>query len=170
MASNLIRVGDLDINQDMRFQRRTWKVQRIGWAVLAMMIVGAASGLFGGGPLSRSLADDPALPFTIEYERLGRYHSPQTLRLHLKRSAVAAEPFTVWVSDDYAARIRIASASPDPVGVHLDGGGRSYRFSIDPSADGHIILHFEAEIVGLLTGSIGHDPTHTVRIAQWIYP
>jgi hypothetical protein len=170
MAPNLIRVGDLDINQDMSFQRRTWRVQRIGWVVLAVIITGAACGLFGNGPLSRSLADAPSLPFQIEYERLSRYHSPQTLRLHLKDGAAVREPFTVWLSDDYAARVSISSISPEPGEVHRSGGGFLYRFRMDPSPSGQIILRLEADAVGPLTGFIGLDPTHTVSISQWIYP
>src|SRR3712207_8326757 len=30
------RAGDLEINQDLRFQRRMWALQRIGWAVMAV--------------------------------------------------------------------------------------------------------------------------------------
>lgn len=170
MASNLTRVGDLDINQDLPFQRRTWRVQRIGWGVLAVVLTGAACGLFGNGPLSRSLADAPALHFRVEYERLNRYHSPQALRLHLKDGGAVDAPFTVWLSDDYATRVKIGQISPAPVEVHRSGGGLSYRFHIDPSPGGQIIFHLEAEVVGPLTGFIGFDSAHTVRIAQWIYP
>jgi len=40
----------------MEFQRRSWIVQRIGWAIFALVILLAALGLFGDGVLSDAQA------------------------------------------------------------------------------------------------------------------
>ena len=39
------RVGDLEIHQDLPFQRRSWTVQRVGWAIMALVVL---AGLLGG--------------------------------------------------------------------------------------------------------------------------
>ena len=45
--------GDLQLEQDLVLQQRTWRVQRIGWVVLALIVLCGTLGLFGGiGPLN----------------------------------------------------------------------------------------------------------------------
>ena len=55
-------LGDLEVGQDLDFQRREWAVQRVGWGAMALVILAALLGLFGSsGPLSRAAtnaADD----------------------------------------------------------------------------------------------------------------
>ena len=67
----IVRSGDLEIAQDMTFQRRSWAVQRVGWGVVAVTIGAALLGLLGSGPLSRSTAVAPGA-FAVEYERFVR--------------------------------------------------------------------------------------------------
>jgi hypothetical protein len=47
VASGLKRIGDVEINQDLDFQRRCWTVQRIGWIVMAVLVLSALLGVFG---------------------------------------------------------------------------------------------------------------------------
>ena len=63
------RVGDLEISQDLTFQRRSWIVQRVGWVMLALLILAALGGLFGPGPLSRARAGPHDGPLWVEYQR-----------------------------------------------------------------------------------------------------
>ncbi len=43
------RVGDLDIEQDLDFERRQWHVQRVGWVVFLLILLAAFVGLLGTG-------------------------------------------------------------------------------------------------------------------------
>ncbi len=43
------RVGDLEIDQDLAFERRQWSVQRVGWGVGALIIVAALLGCSAPG-------------------------------------------------------------------------------------------------------------------------
>ena len=43
------RAGDLEIVEDLSFQRREWRVQRGGWVVMAVLILLALLGLTGRG-------------------------------------------------------------------------------------------------------------------------
>src|SRR3712207_4138009 len=50
--SETTRVGDLEVAEDLTFQRREWAAQRVGWVLLALVIAAALAGLLGRGPLS----------------------------------------------------------------------------------------------------------------------
>ena len=59
------RVGDLELNQDLAFQYREWAVQRGSRWVLAVFVIAAALGAFGGGPLTHARAGAPGSPVWI---------------------------------------------------------------------------------------------------------
>jgi hypothetical protein len=46
MKSDTQRDGDLGMIQDMKIQRRVWKAQRIGWAVMAVIALAVVDGIY----------------------------------------------------------------------------------------------------------------------------
>ncbi len=171
MASSLKRIGDLDIHQDLSFQRRSWIVQRIGWWILAAVGAGALLGLFGGGPFSGTVADDPSLPLTLVYDRFGRHHSPLVLRIRLKQIPASGDELAVWISQDYLQQVRIVRMMPEPRLTQLSSEGSTYRFPIAERSTGSTItIHLEAEGMGTIRGRLGPAPDRSLAFAQWIYP
>jgi hypothetical protein len=47
-VAELKRVSDLEVNEELEFQRRDWMAQRVGWTVMALVVVVALLGLLGG--------------------------------------------------------------------------------------------------------------------------
>jgi hypothetical protein len=60
----------MEIETDLEFQRRVWRVPRVGWLIIGAAVVAALLGLFGTGPLSRASTDGGGL--TVEYDRFAR--------------------------------------------------------------------------------------------------
>lgn len=171
MASSLTRIGDLDIHQDLAFQHRSWTVQRLGWIIMTLAVIAGLLGLFGQGPLSSTTTDESSLPFRFEYDRLARSQSSQIARLHLQPGASSNGRFSLWLSNEYVARVRIGRMTPEPVGARLSPGGLTYDFLVDASDHGgQIVLHFEVPKPGLLSGRIGLAPSPSIAFSQWIYP
>lgn len=48
-TSEARRIGDLEISQDLEFQKRSWTIQRVGWVVIALLILAGLLGVFGKG-------------------------------------------------------------------------------------------------------------------------
>src|SRR5687767_5732095 len=44
------RVGDLEIGQDLKYQKRQWTVQRAGWAIMCLLLLAAAGASAAGKP------------------------------------------------------------------------------------------------------------------------
>jgi hypothetical protein len=55
---------------ELAFHQREWRLQRIGWGLLALFLLLALGGLFGDGPLSHSR--DASAAGSVEYERFVR--------------------------------------------------------------------------------------------------
>jgi hypothetical protein len=50
----LARIDGLQIGIDMAFQRRPWRAQRAGWALVPLVALAGLLGLLGSGPLSEA--------------------------------------------------------------------------------------------------------------------
>jgi hypothetical protein len=58
------------IREDMRFQRRTWMLERVAWIMLGLLICAALAGAFANGPISKAKASNGEL--SVEYQRFQR--------------------------------------------------------------------------------------------------
>jgi hypothetical protein len=137
------RGGEMELKQDLAFQRREWTVQRIGWWALTALVGAAVLGIFGGGPLSRARAGEPGAPLWIEYERFARVGATTRLYVHL---GAGGEPDDeVRVSRNYFDRIRVERLTPEPTRVIVEpddvrlffdlapgGGERAVVFDVQP--------------------------------------
>ena len=171
MATPLNRQSYPQLEQDLLFQRRTWKVQRIGWGVIALILFAAGLGLFGHGAFSETTAHDGPVPLSLDYERFGRYQSEMTLRLHVHEGADSQGIVRIWFSDDYLRNMHIVHIMPAPDTTELSPTGMTYVFrQPKPGAPAHIIVDLQAQTMGRISGRIGLDDAHTLQFRQWIYP
>jgi hypothetical protein len=167
-VANIQRVGDLEIDEDLPFQERMWRAQRVGWALFAIIIVAATLGLFGPGPLSSATAEQG--PLRVEYNRFERFEAPATLDVHVA-PGFTGETVAVWLPHDYLQHVEVASISPEPLEVR-DGDNRlTYYFSLqEPGAPAWITFHLTPMRPGLLAAQVGLDEGPAVQFTQFVYP
>ena len=127
------RPGDLEIKQDLRFQRRMWALQRIGWAVMALIVLVGLVGVFGAGPLSSATAGKEEAPlFVEEYERFARFMLPTTLRVRL--DPMGQGEAHLWLDRGYLESVRPQTVTPEPDSVEAGPDGFTYVFKVnDPN-------------------------------------
>src|SRR5690242_8532320 len=65
----------IQIDVDRRHSRREWRIERIGWAVMAVLLAAGLLGLLGYGPLSQARAGEPGT-LSVTYDRLQRASAP----------------------------------------------------------------------------------------------
>ncbi|MEU1889606.1 hypothetical protein [Streptomyces pristinaespiralis] len=64
----------LEIDDSEAFHRKEQTFERVGWAVLALLLVAACLGVFGDwGPVASATAKSPGGIVTMEYDRFDRY-------------------------------------------------------------------------------------------------
>jgi hypothetical protein len=108
------RVGSLEIAQDLDFQRKEWRVQRIGWVVMALLILASLLGLTGRGVLARATIGDTGSRLQLTYSRFDRLEAPTTLDLQIAGDAVTGEQVELWVDRDYLQSLQIEQVVPEP--------------------------------------------------------
>jgi hypothetical protein len=165
------RIGDLEIAQDLRFQRRSWAIQRVGWFAMAVVVAAAVLGYLGEGPLSDARARSGDGAYEVEYARYTRYRSPDTLRVFIEEGAVEGDQARVSFGRGYFDGVEVESVFPEPDSVEVDGDEVVYLFKLgDQGAPATVIFSVMYDDVGRKRARVGLDGHSAVSFSQFIYP
>jgi hypothetical protein len=168
------RVGDLEVNEDLRFQRRMWVAQRVGWIVMALVVLAALLGLLGPGLLSTSAkAGSEGTSLSVEeYERVLRYRKPTTLRLGLGEGAVTGTgEARLWLDRKYLESFQVQKVTPEPDSVEAGPDRLTYVFDVrELSEPTSVTFELQPEKMGLLRPQVGLDDGEQVSLDQFVYP
>jgi hypothetical protein len=154
---------DLDIDEDVTFQQKEWRVQRIGFALLCAFVVAAALGVTGmGGPLSSGNAGRRDDPVFVEFERFVRRGAKATITLHLHS---VPGPVRFWVSAPYFEHVRVESVAPQPQIVEVEQNRHVYTIQ-SGLPDVTVTLDVEHRTVGPLDAAVGLVDGPFVQFSQ----
>ncbi|HVX99765.1 MAG TPA: hypothetical protein VHA55_08245 [Pseudorhodoplanes sp.] len=131
----------IPIEENMRFQRATWKAERAGWVILTLIVAAALLGVFSNGYLSFTQIGDEN-GFGVSYERFQR----KTVTTHLRVNLPA--------DDDNEAHLRIGKSALDDYEIDsIDP--RPVRAAADQS---DLVFDFDAGSARKLTAFIALRP------------
>jgi hypothetical protein len=162
-------VGDLEIDQDLAFQRRSWVVQRVGWILMLLLLACAVAGLVGPGPLSSAEAGVRGSPLWIEYNRFERYESPTTLRVHIGPGVGADGRVRVGLNREFVDGVDFVRVVPEPEAVEAGPGGlvMTVRVAAGPA---DVVVSFEPRRYGSLPIRVSVADGFAVEATAFIYP
>jgi hypothetical protein len=167
----LKRVGDLQIDEDLEWERGEWKFERIGWAVMALIILAALIGLFGRGPLSSQTAGDENGEFWVEYERFVRYNSPEEVHVYVDPQFVQDDQLRLVIEGDFPHSNQLNEISPTPDSVELSSGKQIYVWQTsDATGPMHIIFQYNAIQLFNQNSRFGPEQADALEISQFVFP
>ena len=158
----------LEIWQDLAFERRQWKVQRVGWIVIAIILLLALLGVFGNGPLSH--AETSAGALRAEYERFTHADAPTTLHIHVR--APGQGNVRLAINRDYLDAIPIQHIRPAPLRVESAGNDQVYEFAAPDAGDLHVSIDASPQAPSLPTAVVRLQGANaaTLGFRQVVYP
>lgn len=154
------------LDRELKFHRVEWRIQRVGWILIALFVVAAAAGVFGNGPLSHASADSPQ--GRIEYERFVRYGSPSEIVI-TPTSGAARGIRRIDISSDYLEAFRIASITPEPANVQIVGERLVYEFT-SVGAGASISFHVDPQRLWRHRAVVRIDGGAPLEVRQLTYP
>lgn len=168
--STIPTVRELQVAQDLRFQNRMWRVQRVGWVVLAAVVAMAMLGLLGDGPLSEASAhasDD----LEVRYGWVERHRSPSSLVIWVSTDNAEKGKVEVWLNRDFTDALRIEGVTPEPESVETGASRVTYTFEVDES-EGRARISFDVmhQGVGSQQGEVGIAQGPSVSFRQFVLP
>jgi hypothetical protein len=157
-----------EVDEDLVFQQRDWRAQRVGWAVLALILTAGLAGLFGPGPLSDATASGGD-GLIVKYERFVR-HGGQT-DLTMRIASADPGPLQVTIGREYLAAFHVKQILPAPARVQAGDTDLVYTFD-GPERAGPVELKFflQPESLGSHEGGLSAGPGTAVTVRQFTYP
>jgi hypothetical protein len=169
--ADIARVGDLELSEDLRFQERQWKVQRVAWVVWVLVLLAALAGLFGSGPLSNGTAGEKGGPLWAEYQRFERHQGQSELKVVLGRGAAPGGEGRVWLDRDLLEGIQLEAVTPPPLRVEAGPDRHTYVFPVtDPEQGTAVVFRFRPEALGRHAGRIGLPGGTELKFSRFVYP
>ncbi len=165
------RVDDLEVGQDVDFNRREWAVQRVGWVVMALVVLAALLGLTGSGVLARASVGDAGDPLRFEYSRFDRLEAPTTLDARIDADAVGGGQVELWVDRAYLQGVQVQKITPEPEAVRSGADRLIYVFGVDePGQPITVTFDLQHTSFGWASGRVGLVDGPSLDFGQLVFP
>jgi hypothetical protein len=152
----------LQLKDEIDLHRKGWIAQRIGWAVLLLLVIAAAAGVFGTGWLSsRHISREGT---QVTFERLARFEAPMKLIIHAQKTDGNVE---IRFPLAYLEEIEVDRIVPEPAEQQTGKGYMTFTFKADPSSA--VIFYLVPESAGSIRTEMAVNNT-VFHIAHFIYP
>ena len=168
--SQVKRIGDLEIDQDLDFQHREWRLQQLMWVVVVVLLVLALAGLFGGGPLGRTTVTASDGSLAVDLHRFVRHDGRASLTFEVDGARTSGGHIELWLSQDFLANVQIEHVSPPPQSARDDNGRLIYTFEMATGSDTlNATFSYRPQHIGRLSGEAGSGDI-SVSLDQVSYP
>jgi hypothetical protein len=154
------------VEEDMRFQRRSWVVERGGWVLLALIAVAGLTGVLGNGPASWGHTRAGSLDVT--YERFQR-------ATRVSAFVFRARPDTdgdlkLRLSPPFQRNFELTSIQPPPLTSRSGADGIELTFAADAGAESRVVIWAHARSYGLSRIAAAADGGPPAAFWVLVYP
>ena len=124
---------EVAVGEDLDFQRRWWRIERMIWVLFTVLIVLDLLGCFGRGPLAKGHLKTQEGSLELNYERIERYGTPSVMTVQFGTAAVKDKHVHLWVSESLVKALGNQRIIPQPETSVDDEDGISYTFRAGPN-------------------------------------
>lgn len=165
------RVDDLELEEDLAFERRSCRWQQVGQLMLVALVLAAVAGVFGGGPVAHAESADTSGSLRVEYQRLARRQSAGTIVLRVDPSLARAGEIRVRFDREFAEQYDWERSVPEPAGMEHGPDGIIARFGADPGGGPiQIVCRIRANHVGRAGLRVGIVDGPEVTLRPFVFP
>jgi hypothetical protein len=117
----------LELDSDRSFQEKFWVVERVGWALMFLIVVAALAGFTGvTGAASSGRAE--AAGAKIDHPRISRWQTADTLAVEFHEGA--AGKVEVLIPKAFTKVFAIEGVTPEPSKVTATPEGQLFEFEL----------------------------------------
>ena len=159
----------LQINEDLRFQRRDWLTQRVGWCALGLIVLAGLAGLFGSGPLSH-VSTTNGRGLAVEYERFVRHGAHTDLKVRVEPETIVSDQVRISLSRQYLLSHDLLSVVPEPTSDQRVGNDIEYVFAAASGQALEVRWTIEPDELGAHAASVRFNSGPPAAFVQFTYP
>ncbi|CAN1600801.1 hypothetical protein [Pseudomonas mediterranea] len=161
------RSREFPVREDMAYQLKVWRFERVGWYGLVLLVILTLLGLFSRGPLSSREVQSPDGRLGIKYELFHRNGSTNAMILHLKGPPDAV--LEVELGGNWLEGFDVQALQPQP--ARSASVGQGMKVWVQADAEGTASLYLSLVSTGLGTyHSRVAMPGSAVSFDQFIFP
>lgn len=162
------RSRQFPVREDMAFQNKVWRFERVGWYVLVLLVILTLLGLFSRGPLSSRELQSRDGSLGVEYEAFHRNGSTNAMVIRLKGQPNAV--LEVELGGDWLEGFEVQALQPAP--IHSAGAGQGMTLRVQADERGQASLHLSllGEGLGTYHSRIAISGGAAVSFNQFIFP
>jgi hypothetical protein len=176
-VSSAIVSLDLQGELDPRFGQIERRIQRAGWVIIAIVLIAAIAGLFGGGFFSNTTTrhNSEGHEIALTYARFGRAESNLELELQVMAADAPAPELEVALSGEFLDKVSITGVSPEPESESVQGDAVVYTWEVDDWSR-PLALRFNYEsrdwrsIGGRFDVRAGDESLGSLPFEQFLFP
>lgn len=118
----------ISIGEDLEFQERWWKFERIVWRFFIVILVADVLGVFGRGWLAKAKLMEPTSGLQVSYERVERASTPSIMRVQFGPDSIVNNEIHLFASDSMVKELGTQRIVPQPEHSTIGDGGITYTF------------------------------------------
>jgi hypothetical protein len=162
------RDREYPVRENMAFQLKVWRFERVGWYVLVLLVILTLLGLFSRGPLSSRDAHSSDGRLDVEYEMFHRNGSMNPMIVRLKGQPGAV--LEVELGGEWLEGFDVQSLQPEPLRSASFRQGMRVWVQADDQGQASLHLSLMADGLGLYSSRITTAGGATVSFDQFILP
>ena len=129
----------LHAGDDQAFEQIWWRVEVGIWIFLCLLIGVATTGVLGRGPLAKGMARSPDGRLVVEYERIGRYKTPSSMKVQISPEEIKDGMASLWVNNAIVNQMGLQRVVPEPGRAEPGPNGVTYTWPLSTTANTFVV-------------------------------
>ncbi len=120
--------NEIAVGEDLPFQRKWWRFEKIVWVVFTAIVILDLLGAFGRGYLAHNRIHTADGAMQLKYDRIARFDTPSNITVQLGPGAIHNGTVQLLVSQSVISQIGAQRISPQPHSSTVGADGVLYSF------------------------------------------
>lgn len=161
----------LEIDLDPDYHRHYWRLQRVGWIGLTLIVAAALAGSFGPGLMGRSVTSSKESNLLITYDHFLHYQAPAEIEIEAHPTDTMANSVQLKINRSYIDDIELTRIDPEPESQEGTSDKIIYTFNHPRTGDPvKVSFYFEPTRFGSIPLKVSVDDKSPIAIKQFVYP
>lgn len=165
-------ISDL-VGEAPSIQHQEWWAYRIGWTLMALILLAGLLGVWGQGVVSRAEVTSPDGRLEVSYERFVRNQAATTLEIRFPPRVAEQGTIHLFINQNYLTAHDVDAITPDPESVTVQGKDFVYEFQVHKDSPLTVSLDLHTDVdsgMGRLEAVFRGGSTGEVHFGQIVYP
>ncbi|KFN50185.1 hypothetical protein P873_08070 [Arenimonas composti TR7-09 = DSM 18010] len=159
----------LEVDEHPGFERRFHRVQRVGWALLVLLVAAALLGLTGSrGPFARAIAAGDGV--LVDHPRFARHAADVEIVATIEADSIAGDRrFALELSGSGWRDLRMETIAPQPRAMRTEADALILEFDAG-TGDQVVRMHVLPTAPGVTRTGIGLAGRAPARLRSLVWP